>query len=119
MDTALILPMLTAFGMGSIITVGVQFWLNAKLERDTRSFKERREAYLGLLEAYHRAAVEGTDEAAKNFAYWQMRCEIVSPSAVRDAIAKIVETNGLGEERFMAHERLKEEMRRDLKIING
>ena len=58
-----------------------------------RSFKEKRTAYVGLLEAYYHAAVEGTEEATEHFAYWQMRCELVGSVDVRDAIRRIVETN--------------------------
>jgi hypothetical protein len=68
------------------------------------------------LEAYHRAAVEGTDEAAKSFALWQMRCELVAPATVRNAISQIVATNEDREGRNIAHENLKIAMRADLKV---
>jgi len=71
---------------------------------------------VGLLEAYHRAAVEGTDEAGKQFAYWQMRCELVAPQPVREAIKRIVETNDdrIGREKADADMRVA--MRADLGI---
>jgi hypothetical protein len=69
------------------------------------------------LEAYHRAAVEGTDETSKLFAYWQMRCELVAPGAVRDAIRRIVETNDRRPARLKADHDMKEAMRADLGII--
>ncbi|MGC8202341.1 hypothetical protein ACP2AV_06520 [Aliiroseovarius sp. PTFE2010] len=96
------LSFLTAFGMGSVVTALVQAWLAQRSQKDERSFREKQEAYIGLLVAYRRAAVVGTDEAAKveatneaakNFAYWQFRCELVAPIAVRQAIIRIVETN--------------------------
>lgn len=64
-----------------------------RTQKDERSFREKRAAYVGLMEAYYRAAVEGTDETSKAFAYWQMRCELVAPERVRSAIRRIVETN--------------------------
>lgn len=73
-------------------------------------------AYVGLLEAYHRAAVEGTDETSKAFAYWQMRCELVAPAPVRDAIRRIVETNDDHPARMKADQDMKEAMRADLGI---
>ena len=112
------IPLLTAFGLGSIVTSIVQAWLSRKSLKDERNFREKQAAYVGLLEAYHRAAVEGTDEAAKNFAYWQMRCELVAPKAVRDAVCRIVETNDDRVGRNVAHEDLKSAIRADLKIAS-
>lgn len=88
-----LIPLLTAFGLGTIVTAIVQGWLSRHTQQDERRFREKQAAYIGLLEAYHRAAVEGTDEASKLFAYWQMRCELVAPAPVRDAIRRIVESN--------------------------
>ncbi|WP_066798600.1 hypothetical protein [Sphingomonas soli] len=111
-----LIPLLTAFGLGSIVTALVQAWLSRRSQEDERRFKEKQAAYVGLLEAYHRAAVEGSDEAAKAFAYWQMRCELVAPEPVRDAIRRIVETNSDRAGRDAAHEDLKTSMRADLRI---
>ena len=111
-----ILPLLTAVGIGSLITALVQWWLNQRAKDDERRFNEKQKAYVGLLEAYHRAAVEGTDEAAKAFAYWQMRCELVAPAPVREAISRIVATNDDKAGRSIAHEALKMAMRTDLGI---
>ncbi|MDF9303550.1 hypothetical protein P5P81_13945 [Tritonibacter mobilis] len=99
------------------MTAFVQSWLSARSKVKERSFKERKEAYIGLLEAYHRAAVEGTDEASKNFAYWQMRCEIVGPQSVRKAIDEIVASNADRKGRSRAHEKLKISIRRDLGVV--
>lgn len=111
-----ILPLLTAFGLGSIVTALVQAWLSQRSKRDERSFREKQAAYIGLLEAYHRAAVEETDEAAKNFAYWQMRCELVAPEPVRKAIDRIIETNEDRTGRTKAHEDLKAALRADFGV---
>ncbi|MEA3012449.1 MAG: hypothetical protein QOD42_994 [Sphingomonadales bacterium] len=81
-----------------------------------RNFQEKKESYVGLLQAYHRAAVEGTDEAAKEFAYWQMRCELVAPENVRNAIQAIVDTNDDRVARDLAHERLKAALRNDIGV---
>jgi len=68
------------------------------------------------LEAYHKAAVEPSDTNSKNFAYWQMRCELVAPKNVRSAIESIVQTNDDISARYVAHERLKTALRRDLSV---
>lgn len=75
-------------------------------------------AYIGLLETYRQAAVEGTDETAKNFAYWQIRCELVAPEYVREAVERIIETNEDHIARLKAHNELKVALRRDLSITN-
>ena len=111
-----ILSLITAFGLGSIVTALVQSWLARKSMRDERSFREKQAAYVGLLEAYHRAAVEGTDETSKAFAYWQMRCELVATAEVRDAIRRIVSTNDDRAGREQADRDMKEAMRADLGV---
>lgn len=111
-----IIPLLTAFGLGSVIAALLQAHFNNLNQTNKRRFEEKKEAYIGLLEAYHRAAVEGTDDAAKHFAYWQMRCELVAPDLVRKAIERIVETNDDPRARSSAHDALKETLRRDLNV---
>ncbi|WP_007197323.1 hypothetical protein [Hoeflea phototrophica] len=69
MDVSLVVSFIAAFGLGSLLTAVIQFWLARRARIDERNFEERKLAYIGLLEAYHQAAVEGTDTAAKNFAY--------------------------------------------------
>ncbi len=116
MNTALIIPFLTAFGIGSITTALIQHWFTTRAKKDARSFAERKEAYVGLLQAYHRAAVENTDAAAKEFAYWHMRCDLVAPLNVRTAIQSIIETNESMTARSRAHEQLQSALRSDLSI---
>ena len=111
-----LIPLLTAFGLGSIVTALIQSWLAQRSKQDERSFREKQAAYIGLLEAYHRAAVEGTDEAAKAFAYWQARCELVAPAPVRDAIHRIIETNDDRPARVKADHDMRKAMRADLGI---
>ena len=119
MDSSLILPLLTAAGLGSIMTAAVQIFLSGRLDIRKRNFEEKKNAYIGLLEAYHSAAVQGTDEAAKNFAYWQMRCELVAPKFVRDAIAEIISSNEDVAARHIAHEQLKTALRSDLGVMKS
>ncbi|MDP4033436.1 MAG: hypothetical protein Q8P60_11390 [Pseudorhodobacter sp.] len=65
-----ILSLLAAFGLGSVVTALFQSWLAQRSKQGERRFREKQAAYIGLPEAYYRAAVEGTYEAAKNFALW-------------------------------------------------
>ena len=114
-----LLTLLTAFGLGSIVTALVQSWMSRRSHIESRNFQERKEVYVGLLEAYHKAAVEGTDRAAKEFAYWQMRCNLVAPPKVRLAISDIVETNEDLPARHAAHNILMEELRKDLGVVSA
>jgi len=116
MDTSLLLSLLTAFGLGSIVTAIIQSVLQSRWKLKERSLLEKREAYIGLLDAYHKAAVHPSDENSKNFAYWQMRCELVAPWKVRVAIEKIIETNENPLSRHKAHDELKDALREDLRV---
>ena len=111
-----VFQIISGVGAGAFVTTLFQIWNTRKTEAQKRQFQEKKECYVGLLEAYHKAAVENTDIAAKNFAYWQMRCELVAPKEVRMAIVDIVNTNGMKEERNIAHENLKRLLRKDLNI---
>lgn len=113
-----LIPLITAFGLGSVVSALIQSWLSRRLTNDERRFREKQAAYVGLLEAYHRAAVEGTDEAGKAFAYWQMRCELVAPESVREAIRRITATNDDRHGRDAAHRDMQVAMRADLGITN-
>jgi hypothetical protein len=117
MDGPFIVSLIAAFGLGSLLTALVQSWLSRRVQIEDRNFGERKEAYIGLLSAYHKAAVEGTDAAAKEFAYWQMRCELVAPQKVREAIERIISTNDERELRYEAHDQLKEALRADLGVV--
>ena len=114
MEINLILSLLTAFGLGSVLTTLVQSWLSNRANRFNRMFDERKEAFIGLLEAYHKAAVEPSDLNSKNFAYWQMRCELVASNNVKIKIQDVVNTNNDQQARYVAHDAMKEAMRNDL-----
>jgi len=111
-----IIPLIAAFGSGAIISSIIQVWSAGRVENLKRIFQEKKECYVGLLEAYHRAAVEKTEEAAKNFGYWQMRCELVAPLEVRKAIQEIVDSNDDLQRREFAHENLKNALRKDMAV---
>jgi hypothetical protein len=111
-----LIQFISAFGLGAVVTALVQAWLSRRTDILKRNFLEKKECYVGLLEAYHRAAVENTSQAAKNFGYWQMRCELVAPDEVRRAIQEIINTNDDQQARNIAHENLKKMLRRDMGV---
>ncbi|MBZ0217253.1 MAG: hypothetical protein K8F25_11905 [Fimbriimonadaceae bacterium] len=106
----------SAFGLGALVVALVQAWFSRQAYLSKRNFEEKKEAYIGLLEAYHQAAVNPSDTASKNFAYWQMRCELVAPATARDAIQRIIATNNDKATRYNAHDELKSALRKDLGV---
>ncbi len=110
-----LISLFTGLGIGSLLSVALQYYFNERSKSKTLAFQEKKEAFIGLLNAYHQAAVRPSDENSKNFAYWQIRCELISTEQTRKAIAEIVKTNGLSEQRLVAHENLKICLRDELK----
>lgn len=106
--------------IGSLITTALQAWFSRKFALSTRNFQEKKEAYIGFLEALHRSQVEQTQEAAERAGHWQNRCELVAPEKVRSLIVQIFETNPIGgkphPDRPMVISELKSAMRSDLGV---
>lgn len=111
-----VLPLLTAFGLGSVVSALVQAWLAQRNRASGRSFDERKAAYIGLLEAYQ-SAVEGKDAMGIQFGYWQTRCDLVAPKAVRDAASKVSAIHNDKSARNRAMRELIDVMRSDLGVI--
>lgn len=119
-----VIQILSAAGIGgiigSLVTTTVQAWFAQKASAGTRSFQERKEAYIGFLEALHRSEVEGSAEASLRAGHWQNRCELVAPAPVRTLIADIFRTNPVHgnphPERPAVISALKAAMRADLGI---
>jgi hypothetical protein len=124
----LIITFLSAAGLGGIIggavTSLLQAWLSKRATLGERRFREKKEAYIGYLNAIHRSEVEGTSEAAKNVGHWQILCDLVASAPVRSHIARTFATNPLNDgnphpERPKAMADLKTAMRADLGIEIG
>lgn len=79
--------------IGSLVTTLLQAWFSQKSAVTARNFQEKKEAYVGFLEALHRSQIERTPEAAERVGHWENRCELVAPEKVRALIDRIFETN--------------------------
>lgn len=110
------MALLTAFGLGSIVSALVQALLKRSEVTSNRRFTEKREAFIGFLEAYASLATLQTDAAAKQFAYWEIRCQIVAHKRVSIALAELKQSAPDSQERDAAHAALIEAMRRDLQV---
>jgi hypothetical protein len=95
-----LIQLLSAAGVGgivgSLLTTLVQAWIANRSYLTNRNFQEKKEAYVGFLEALHRSEVEKTPEASSRAGHWQNRCELVAPVPVRALIQQITETNPVG-----------------------
>jgi len=107
---------LTVFGAGSLLTALVQIILNNRATSKRRQYDERKEAYIGLLEAWVRQENEGfTDASLFDVGHWVLRSELVASAPVF-ALLKIWKDAEPGSaERIDATDRLKLAMRDDLR----
>jgi len=105
-----------AFGLGSLATTLLQNWLAMRSRREERSFSERKEAYVGLLEAWVRSENGGlTEESARDVGHWVARCELVASDAAYQALGKWMASEPGSETRKAATETLKSQMREDMR----
>ena len=115
-----IIQFFSAFGLGAVVTALIQAWLSNIAYVSKRNFDEKKETYIGFLDALHKSEVEKTEESALNVGHWKNRIELVGTPSVIRACARIRETNptssGLHPERPQALHELKEAMRKDLGV---
>lgn len=109
-----ILPLLAGLGIGSLLKSVVDHVIARRMATDDRLYREKREAYLGLLDALHRAAVAPSNESSKNFAVWQTRCRLFGSPDVAHYSQEMVETNENQVEREQVFQSLIEAMKTDL-----
>lgn len=114
---------LSAFGLGAIVTALIQAWLSHRAYVGQRNFQEKKESYVGFLDALHQSEVERTEAASLRVGHWQNRIELVGSKEVVAACHAIRDTNptqaGAHPDRPAALHRLKEAMRSDLGVAPG
>lgn len=116
-----VIALLTAFGLGSIVSVFIQTWLTNKASINKRNFEERKAAYNGLIDAYYETSISSDDEnhfnnSKKNFARWVMRCELVAPKEILVAICNLQDINHMPEHSEQAYNDLVQFMKADLGV---
>jgi hypothetical protein len=120
MDTNSIIGLVGALGIGGMITAFVTYWCTIKKEYQARNFSEKKETYIGFLDAMHKSELEGTPEAALNVGYWRNRIELVGSNEVIRLCHRIEATNPINgnahPERPKVILDLKNSMRKDLGI---
>ena len=103
-------------GIGSLLGIVAQNYFSKKAVKEERFYQEKKETYLGLLDAIHRAAVSPGDANSKDYALWQTRVDLFGSEGVAKAAQGIVDTNdGPRGHREQVYKELVREMRKDLK----
>lgn len=109
-----------ALGLGSLITVIAQALLNQKSEHSKRRFQEKKEAYVGLLDAMYKSEIKPSEQASLYVGYWINICSLVGSQEVRELLIQHMETNPINgkvhPDRPKVMEELKKAMRRDLDV---
>lgn len=115
MNWNVLVALVGGLGVGSLLTSFSGYFLEKRKLLQTRMYQEKREAYLGLLDSLHKAAVAPSDENSKEYALWQTRISLFGSNEVISAAQGMVDTNdGPREDRHRVFELLTAEMRRDL-----
>lgn len=110
-----ILPLLAGLGIGSLLKSIADHFMTRRASGYDRQYQEKREAYLGFLNAIHEAAVHPSDQSSKGYALWQTRCELFGSNKVSKFAQEMVDTNSAPRAtRDAAFRNLIEAMRADL-----
>ena len=123
-DNVDIVQLISAAGIGgivgSLLTTLVQAWISSHAALADRRFQEKKEAYIGFLEALATSEIEPTPGNSLRAGHWINRCELVAPPRVRALAARINATNPDGDrihpERPQVMAELKAAIREDLGI---
>lgn len=118
-----IIEFLTAFGLGALVTTLVQAWLSHKAYISKRNFEEKKECYVGYLDALRKSEFEQNQESAINVGHWANRIELVGSKEVMFLCIRFKETNSVDDEVHQDRPKvlldLKSAMRKDLGIESG
>lgn len=109
-----ILPLLAGLGIGSLLKSMADHFMARRASTSDRWYQEKRESYLGLLQALHDAAIHPSDKNSMAFALWQTRCELFGSKDVAMYAQAMVDTNdGPGEQRNEDFKNLIQAMKAD------
>ncbi len=116
MDAQFLLPLIGGLGIGSLLTTVTHWYFLNRNEQKKRSFEEKKEAYVGLIDALYQLEVEFSHSNSKKYGLWEIRAVLVgSPEVVM--CAKLMKKTEPGSaERKKTLDDLLEEMRKDLGV---
>ncbi|MEM6602700.1 MAG: hypothetical protein AAF621_01495 [Pseudomonadota bacterium] len=103
--------------IGSIVTTFFQALMASRQKMNERAFQEKKEAYVGFLDAYRILEVDDESQAnLKNFGYWDMRCAVVASPDVKQAITYLKQSAPNSDARDAANQRLLSSIQKDLRV---
>ncbi|MDD3183039.1 MAG: hypothetical protein PHD48_09590, partial [Alphaproteobacteria bacterium] len=88
-----IISLVSAAGIGAILATIIHAWLTERKEIRQRIFQEKKEAYLGFLNAMYVAEITPSEENQRKGGYWVNVCRIVASKEVNDLLEKHLATN--------------------------
>ena len=113
-----ILQLIFAGGLGAIIATVIQSFWASKTAKEQRIYQEKKDAYVGVLNAMHRSEIEKTEEASLYAGHCIAICEIVGNKEVRDYLQQFIDTNPINgnvhPDRPEVNKNLTRAMRKDL-----
>ncbi len=98
------------------LTTIAQWYFQKRNDEKKRSFEEKKEAYVGFLDAMHALATENSNVNSKKYALWETRAILVGSSGVIKNAQGMKDTEPGTQERSQYFDSLLEEMRKDLEI---
>jgi hypothetical protein len=109
-------PLVGGFGLGSLLTSVVQTWMQRSTDAKAKAFTEKRDCYLGLIEAIRDHKLNSNDKNLMQYAYWKARAVLVGSPEVFRLAQLVSDTKGGTKENNKAHGDLLTEMRKDLGV---
>jgi hypothetical protein len=100
-------------GIGSLLTSAVSHMLNRGAAIRDRLYAEKRETFIGLLDALREASLAPSPAASKAYGFWQARCELFASSDVAKYARDLMDTPPKDRERH--YESLIDAMKKDLR----
>jgi hypothetical protein len=110
-------PLLGGLGIGSLLSAIVNHHLAVRSKLKDRLYEEKRETYLGMIQALRDCCVRPSLETVKTYGAWHDRCKLFGSEDVVRASQQYIETSNDigGEARAKAYKELFEEMRSDIR----
>lgn len=113
-----IISTVSAIGLGSILAIIVQYLFSNYSAIRYRKYEERKEAYVGLLEAWVRQEnTDFTQASEKDVGLWVERVLLVASDKVHALLSGWLEVEPGSKERIDVTKQLKAAMRGDLKSL--
>ena len=111
-----LLPLLGGLGLGSLLKSVIDHFYSRRAAKNDRLYQEKREAYIGLLEAIRNAAVQPSDQHSMDYGLWQARCQLFGSEDVSRRAQAILDSNDAPlVEREVAFRALLASMKEDLR----